>query len=97
MSAVLLMTLSLCLGIALPGLVIGWDVRRSAHLYVRRAWNVASLWSSVMAFGPLAVLVHFIRTRRSILGVALGIGCVLGIVTFCAAAEALVDCVFNSN
>jgi lipopolysaccharide export LptBFGC system permease protein LptF len=88
-SSVALMALSLCLGVALPGFAINWDVRRWGHLYVGRAWNSASLWSSVMAFGPLAVPVHFVQTRRSMTGLALGIGCMLAIVACSALAQAL--------
>jgi len=38
-----------------------------------RAWPDASLWSAVVIFGPLSVPIHFLRTRRSWVGLGLAV------------------------
>lgn len=65
--------LQLALGIALTAWVVRRDMRRGGPERLARSWNVASFWSAVVVFQPLAILVHFVRTRRSALGVFLGI------------------------
>lgn len=74
MKEVLELSLQIALSIAFPALVIRWDIARLATLRLSRAWNDASLWSAVVAFGPLSLIVHFARTRRSLLGLLLGLG-----------------------
>ncbi len=66
--------LQIALGIALPVWVIRRDLRRLGPELLARAWPDASIWSAVAAFGPLSLVVHFARTRRSLLGFGLGIG-----------------------
>lgn len=66
--------LQIALGIALPVWVIRRDLRRLGPERLSRAWPDASIWSAVAAFGPLSLVVHFARTRRSLLGFGLGIG-----------------------
>lgn len=91
MSAVLGLSLQIVLGIAFPALVIRRDL---AHLSADRlalAWNDASLWSAVVTFGPLSMIVHFARTRRSLTGFALGVGwAIVGLL-----ASALVGSLFS--
>jgi uncharacterized protein (DUF983 family) len=65
-------SLQIALGIALPILIIRRDLARLAAPFLARAWNEASLWSAVVAFGPIALVVHFARTRRSVLGLVVG-------------------------
>jgi hypothetical protein len=90
-SAVLALSLQILMGIGLPAVVIRRDL---SHLSTERlafAWNDASLWSAVVTFGPLSMIVHFARTRRSLVGLALGVGWALvGIV-----ASALVGALFG--
>lgn len=74
MLAALHVTLQLAIGIALPILIIRYDLTRLCPEALARCWNDASLWSAVVAFGPLALLVHFARSRRSLIGVLLGLG-----------------------
>jgi len=64
----------LAVGIAVPALVIRRDLARLAPERLARSWNDASLWSAIVAFGPVAVVVHFTRTRRSLVGLLLGLG-----------------------
>jgi hypothetical protein len=63
----------MALGIALPRWIIGKDLARLSAARLARAWNDASVWSAVVTFGPLSLLVHFTRTRRSLLGFLLGV------------------------
>jgi len=59
------LVLQIALGIVSTAALLRWDMRRlPAERYVR-AWNTASFWSAVVAFGPLSIPVHFARTRRS--------------------------------
>lgn len=59
--------------------VVTWDERRLAPQLAERAWNDASRWSACVVFAVLAVPVHFLRTRRSLLGLALGVGWTVGL------------------
>ena len=70
------------LNIALPAWLVHWDEKRLSKLELSRAWPQASFWIAVVAFGPLSLPVHFLRTRRSLLGFLLG---VLGLVAVVAA------------
>ncbi len=70
----LALCLQIALGIALPALIIKQDLLRLSSTLLARAWNDASLWCAVVAFGPLSLIVHFTRTRRSLWGFLLGIG-----------------------
>jgi hypothetical protein len=71
---VLAVALQIALGIALPVWVIRRDIGHLGPERLSRAWPDASVWSAVAAFGPLSLVVHFARTRRSLLGFGLGIG-----------------------
>jgi len=89
-SAVLALSLQIVLGIMLPALVIRRDLSQLSSEQLAQAWNDASLWSAVVTFGPLSMIVHFARTRRSVLGLALGLGwAVVGLL-----ASALVGALF---
>jgi hypothetical protein len=63
----------IALGIALPIWVIRRDLRRLSPERLSRAWLDSTVWSAVVAFGPLALVVHFTRTRRSLVGLSLGL------------------------
>lgn len=69
----MLFTLSAALGIAVPAVVVRRDLRRLSGEPLARAWPDASLWAAVVMFGPLCVPLHFIRTRRSWLGLGLAL------------------------
>ena len=53
--------------------VVRRDVRRLAPELLSRAWPEPSLWSAVVCFSPICVPIHFVRTRRSLLGIGLGV------------------------
>ena len=78
MKEVLQLSLQIALSVALPALVIRKDMARLTPLRLSRAWNDASLWSAVVGFGPLSLIVHFTRTRRSLVGLLLGLGFAAG-------------------
>jgi hypothetical protein len=69
----LLQTFSIVLAIVLPHRLIQWDERRLSPAERRRHWNDATHWVAVVGFNWLAVVVYFIRTRRSWRGAALGL------------------------
>lgn len=73
MTDALLVVLSMTLGIALPALLIRYDLRRLDSTRLTRAWPDTSFWVAVVVFGPLCIPVHFWKTRRSVLGLALGL------------------------
>jgi hypothetical protein len=70
---VLLFALSFALGIAVPAAIVRRDLARLSGEPLSRSWPDTSLWSAVVAFGPLSVPIHFIRTRRSAWGILLGL------------------------
>jgi hypothetical protein len=59
--------------IAVSAWVVRRDLERLAPELLSRAWPESSFWSAVVCFSPICVPLHFVRTRRSALGVALGI------------------------
>ena len=67
------MSLQMALAIALPIWIVRRDMRRLPPAQLARAWNDATIWSAVVAFGPVALVVHFTKTRRSLLGFVLGV------------------------
>ena len=73
MKAVLELSLQIALGIVFPALIIKKDLARLSPVPLSRAWNDVSLWSAVVVFGPICLLVHFARTRRSLYGFLLGL------------------------
>ena len=73
MGEVFELALAIALNVILPWRVLRWDMSRLPQAQLDRAWNDASFWSAVVAFGPLCLPVHFTKTRRSIGGFALGI------------------------
>ena len=78
MAEVLLFSLSFALGIIVPMAIVRRDLDRLKGERLARAWPDSSLWAAVVAFGPLCVPVHFIRTRRSAAGVGLALGWTVG-------------------
>ncbi|HKO49875.1 MAG TPA: hypothetical protein VJV79_19225 [Polyangiaceae bacterium] len=86
MSEILLVASSLILNALLPYLIVRRDLRGLSGERLARAWTHASFLSAVIAFGPLALPVHFGKTRRSLTGFGLGVG--LSVLSL--AAQALV-------
>lgn len=72
MADVAQLILQLALGILLPATVVRRDLRRLNPEQLARTWNTASFWTAVVAFGPLCLPVHFVKARRSVVGLVLG-------------------------
>lgn len=90
MSEVFILVLGFVLNAALPYLVVRYDLRRLPESQLARAWPEASFLSAVFAFGPLALPVHFTKTRRSLLGLGLGLAmCALTLMVETLLASAL--------
>jgi len=85
-SETLVVALSLILNALLPYLIVRRDLHGLPAERLSRAWPDASVLSAVVTFGPLALPVHFAKTRRSLAGFGLGVG--LGVLSL--AAQALV-------
>ena len=73
MRDVISVAIQIALGIAVPVWVIRRDLRGLSAERLSRAWLDSTVWSAVVAFGPLALIVYFTRTRRSFLGFGLGL------------------------
>jgi hypothetical protein len=76
--AVCATTLQVATSIALPWIVLRWDLRQLSPERLARSWPDTTLLASVVAFGPWCVFVHFARTRRSVLGLLQGLGWTFG-------------------
>jgi len=81
--------LQMCLNIALPAALIRWDEKRLSELQYSRSWPPASFWIAVVAFGPLCLPFHFVRTRRSLGGLLLGLLALIGAVLVTGLAASL--------
>lgn len=73
MAPVVLFAVELALTIALSWWVVRRDIRQLEPPELDRAWPDASFWSAIVAFAPLCIFVHFVKTRRSLKGVLLGL------------------------
>jgi len=77
------MVLEFVAAIAVSVLIVTHDVKRLPPELLARAWPTTSMWSAVALLGPFCIPIHFVRTRRSLWGVGLGVvwlaGAVLGL------------------
>lgn len=73
MHEVLSLVIQLSVAAGLPALIVRLDERRLDLRGQGRCWPRTSLWSAVVVFGLLCLPVHFVRTRRSLGGLALGL------------------------
>jgi hypothetical protein len=89
MTEILQLLSGLVLSIGLPAALIRRDMRGLPPIQARRAWNSASFWSAVVGFGPLALVVHFTRTRRTVVGALWGLSWAVGIFAICASISTL--------
>lgn len=53
--------------------IVRFDIRRLPPPLKERAWPDSSVWAAAFWFSPLCLLIHFVRTRRSLLGLLLGV------------------------
>lgn len=68
--------------------LLRWDTARLPPAMKARAWPDATMLSAAVAFAPLCLLVHFTRTRRSLLGFGLGLAAVVAASVAVALASA---------
>ena len=80
MRDVLVLLFQFAATIAVSAWIVRRDVRRLEPPLLSRAWPDPSLWSAVVCFSPLCIPIHFVRTRRSFAGVALGVAWFAGAV-----------------
>ena len=69
----LVMVLEFVAAIAVSVLVVTRDVKGLDPRLLARAWPTTSIWSAVALLGPFCIPLHFLRTRRSLLGLVLGL------------------------
>ena len=80
MREALVMVLEFVAAIAVSVLVVLHDVKRLEPRLLARAWPATSIWSAVALLGPFAIPLHFVRTRRSLVGLGLGVAWLAGAV-----------------
>jgi hypothetical protein len=88
---VVVLVTQLGLTIWLSWWVIRRDLGRLGSAELGRTWGEASFWVAVVCFAPLCIPVHFVKARRSIRGLLLGVGWMLGVVVAVSAATAAVE------
>jgi hypothetical protein len=88
---VLSFVLQLGLGILLPFWVVRRDERRLPPVQLDRTWNEPSFWAAIVTFGPLCIPVHFVKSRRSLLGLLLGVAWMVGVFGAIAGLEWLFE------
>lgn len=94
MTDVLDVVLSIVIGTGGTIALIAWDERRLSAEVLDRAWPTSTRLAASFAFGPLALPVHFFRTRRSVLGTGLGLlaaACLLGVTVLASYLVHLID------
>lgn len=73
MHEVFALVVQLCVAAGLPALIVWLDEQRLDLQGQGRCWPTTSRWSAVVVFGLLCLPVHFVRTRRSLGGLVLGL------------------------
>jgi hypothetical protein len=69
--------------------------RKRDELRFSRTWPPASRMAAIFFFGELAVFLHFARTRRSVLGVVLGLFAAGAVTLVGGAASYLADLILQ--
>ncbi len=76
--------------------VLRHDMRRLGPEQTGRAWNDASFWVAVVVFNPICIPIHFIRTRRSLGGLVLGLAWMVAVITALLVASSAVGWVLGA-
>jgi len=74
----LVMVLEFVAAIFVSALVVVRDVKHLEPRLLARAWPTTSIWSAVALLGPFCIPLHFVRTRRSLAGLGLGVAWLAG-------------------
>ncbi len=94
MTVVLEMVSSFVVSTFVAFVLVGFDERRLdrrwPHL-AARAWPPASKLSALVVFNPLSLVVHFVRTRRSLRGLVLGVAAAAVVLAASELTVSLVD------
>ncbi len=93
--AVLLFAIQLALSIAVPWWIVSFDLRRLSGERLDRAWPRSSFLMAVVVFGPLCIPFHFIKTRRSLWGLLLGVLCMVLALTVIGVVGTVLEVVFE--
>jgi protein-S-isoprenylcysteine O-methyltransferase Ste14 len=72
--------LSMFATLGLTYAILRFDEARLSEEQLERAWPPSSRNAAVLAFSPICLIVHFIKTRWSLIGVLLGLGAALFVV-----------------
>jgi hypothetical protein len=97
MAEVTVLSLQLALQILLPWWIVRRDMHRLPAPNLRNTWNDASFWSAVVVFGLFCIPVHFIKARRSLLGLGLGVLWLAIAIIVLAMASTLLSLIFLVN
>jgi hypothetical protein len=82
-----LLTLLFVLNIGLPVLVVRRDIKRLRAEQLERAWTDVTVLAACLLCGPLCLPIHFVKTRRSIAGFAVGLLWTVGLLAAVAGLE----------
>ncbi len=84
------------LQISLAFLLVRRDERRLSATELARAFPQSTFYIAVVVFGALAIPVHFVRTRRSIRGIVLGLVWLAVTVALSAAVASAFGAIFGT-
>ena len=79
------------ISIGLTAWLLRLDERRLSEVELSRAWPTPSFWIAVVYFSPLCLLIHGVRTRRSLKGLLIGLGFFLVVLLAQLLAGSLLD------
>jgi hypothetical protein len=94
---VALFAIELALGIAVPYFILRRDFARLLPEQLDRAWPPSSFWAALVAFGPICLPFHFVKTRRSLWGLVLGLGWMVLAFGVVMSVSIALDFVFGSS
>lgn len=97
MSEVVQFVLAWLVGTATSYAIVKLDERRLDEQRLERAWPPVSRNAAIFVFGPIAVPIHFVRTRRSLVGALLGIGAFLVVALVSELAGQLLEALLGAR
>ncbi|HEX4340143.1 MAG TPA: hypothetical protein VH062_29750 [Polyangiaceae bacterium] len=67
------LVVQIALQVAIAAWIVRRDMRRLRPALYMRSWNDVSFWIAIIVFWPLCIPVHFVRTRRTVWGLVVGL------------------------